>query len=72
MDLLEIKERLEAEGYVIDEGNLIAGPFIPDGRCRIYDPTSMHIVAEGRTVEKALLDCPTSEEGWQLARRYCR
>lgn len=55
----EIRER-EAEvtntGLEIDEGNLIAGPFIPDGNVRIYDPETLTVVAEGSNVEEALRD----------------
>lgn len=69
MDLTEIQERLSAEGFLIDEGNLIGGPFIPDGRCRIYNPTSMYILAEGRTLEEAIRECPATELEWQMVPR---
>ena len=48
------REEVEALGLVIDEGNLIAGPFIPDGRTRIYEPETYNVRGEGQTLEEAL------------------
>lgn len=51
---MSIREELEGRGFVLDEGCLIDGPFIPDGTVRIYatdDP--FHVVAQGETVAEA-------------------
>lgn len=51
---MELEEQLAALGYTVDHGDLIAGPFIPDGAVRIYrgdDPYD--IVGEGDTLEEA-------------------
>jgi hypothetical protein len=57
----ELLAIVHAQGFVVDEGNLISGPFIPDGRVRIYDPETNDVLAQGRTIEEALADCPSSE-----------
>lgn len=44
---------VEGLGFVLDHGNLISGPFIPDGHVRIYRPETIRVVAEGRTVAEA-------------------
>lgn len=37
VDDRELEEALAAEGLTVDHGNLIGGPFIPDGTVRICD-----------------------------------
>lgn len=51
---MTLEEQLAAQGLTVDEGNLIDGPFIPDGRVRVYrgdDPWD--IVGEGDTLGEA-------------------
>ena len=51
---MELEEQLVALGYTVDHGNLIDGPFIPDGTVRIYrgdDPWD--IAGQGATLEDA-------------------
>jgi methylmalonyl-CoA mutase cobalamin-binding subunit len=53
----EIRELLEERDLVLDEGCLIAGPFIPDGTVRIYaegDPYT--VLGEGQTIQEAYGD----------------
>jgi len=58
-DYSERRECIEAAGYVIDEGNLIAGPFISDGRVRIYCADTHNVVCEERTLKEAVYFFPT-------------
>lgn len=51
------EEALEAEGLIIDRGDLIWGPFIPDGIIRILDGAGS-VVGQGRTLEEAVGDLP--------------
>ena len=51
-------EKLSEHGLLVDEGNLIQGPFIPDGRVRIYRESDHSVVAEGRTYEEAVANLP--------------
>lgn len=48
------QEAIEALGLIIDEGNLIAGPFIPDGTVRVYDPETIVVWGEGPSLVEAL------------------
>ena len=48
----EILELLESRGLLIDDGCVIGGPFIPDGRYRIYDE-DYTILGEGSSLRKA-------------------
>jgi len=51
---MELEEQLVALGYTVDHGNLIDGPFIPDGTVRIYrDDDPWDIVGQGDTLEDA-------------------
>jgi hypothetical protein len=52
----EIRQVLEAQGLVVDDGNLISGPFIPDGRVRIHSPGSVSILGDGSTLAEAYAD----------------
>lgn len=47
----EILQELTCRGLQVDEGNVIGGPFIPDGVVRIYDDSGVR--GEGRTLEEA-------------------
>lgn len=49
----QIRE-LKARGFNIDEGNLIDGPFIPDGMVRIYRVNDSNVFICELTVEEAL------------------
>jgi len=51
---LDRQSTVEALGLVIDEGNLISGPFIPDGTVRIYDPETVSVWGEGDSLKEAL------------------
>jgi hypothetical protein len=53
MDDATIRAACEALGLVLDEGCLIAGPFIPDGTSRVYDPVTSRVLGEGKTNEEA-------------------
>lgn len=57
VDEREIEEALAAEGITVDHGNLIGGPFIPDGTVRILDWYS-NVVGEGRTLAEAVEALP--------------
>lgn len=57
----ELEEQLVALGYTVDHGDLIAGPFIPDGTVRVYrgdDPWD--VAGEGATLEDAASFLDTS------------
>jgi hypothetical protein len=61
MDEYEIKQRiteLHERGLDIDEGNLIGGPFIPDGMVRIYRTSDHSVIVCECTVEEALNSVP--------------
>lgn len=47
IDEKEFRSLLEERGFELDEGNLIAGPFIPDGRWRVYRTDDHLVIAEG-------------------------
>lgn len=49
-------------GFDVDLGNVIGGPFIPDGTVRIYETASNNVIAQGPSLEEAYasltLSCP--------------
>ena len=49
----EMLKDLDKRDYGVDEGNVIGGPFIPDGRVRIYHRLTNHVESEGATLEEA-------------------
>lgn len=51
----EILEKIAERGFSVDEGNLIGGPFIPDGRIRIVDSECSE-KASGKTLKDAYED----------------
>jgi hypothetical protein len=51
-----LREILERAGLAVDEGDLISGPFIPDGTTRIYDPDSNRVLGAGDTLAAAFAD----------------
>lgn len=53
MDDATLMALIERAGLAVDEGNLIAGPFIPDGTVRIYDPDTLDVRGEGATLADA-------------------
>jgi len=60
----EVREACEELGLVLDEGNLIQGPFIPDGTCRIYpEGEPYQILGSGSTPEEAWEGLPSSIDG---------
>jgi hypothetical protein len=63
----EIREEIDSWGLAIDEGNLIGGPFISDGKVRIYDPDTSSVKGEGVNIEEAWEDYEfrkRNEEVW--------
>ena len=57
MDQFEINEKiaeLRERGFEIDEGNLIDGPWIPDGTIRIYRVSDNNLYICASSVEEAL------------------
>lgn len=52
----ELLNAVELDGFHVDHGDQIDGPWIPDGTVRIYDPSTLNIYGYGRTVEEALDD----------------
>jgi hypothetical protein len=53
MDHEDMMAVLAAHDLEVDEGCLIGGPFIPDGRVRIYRPDDLRVMGEGKTFEEA-------------------
>lgn len=51
MNESEFRERLAQMGLELDEGNVIGGPFIPDGTYRVYDPDTHGVVDCNRDLE---------------------
>lgn len=54
MDEREFRDLLAERGLELDEGNLIQGPFIPDGMWRVYDPETRDVKAQGRGFEAVM------------------
>lgn len=51
---MTLEEHLIERGYTVDHGDLIGGPFIPDGTVRIYrDGNPSDLAGEGRTLKEA-------------------
>lgn len=53
-----LEAALAEHGLALDAGNVIGGPFIPDGIYRIYRPGDLGIVGSGSTLEAAIDDLP--------------
>lgn len=49
----QLRESIERQGFAIDEGNVIGGPFTPDGTVRIYEAASGIVHGEGSTLAEA-------------------
>ena len=49
---------LEEHGLIVDFGNRISGPFIPDGYVRIHKDDNFTVVGEGSTLEAAVESLP--------------
>lgn len=49
----DILDALQEKELEVDHGNLIAGPFISDGRVRIYCPETHDVRGEGDTLQEA-------------------
>jgi hypothetical protein len=59
----DVRRELDERGLVLDEGNLISGPFIPDGTVRIYHPDDPCLVlGEGATIKEAFEDLEMRQE----------
>ena len=55
MNEQEILDICFDRGWTVDFGDLISGPYIPDGTVRIYeDDNPYNIVAEGATLQDAV------------------
>lgn len=65
MDERELESALEEHGLAVDEGNVIGGPFIPDGRYRLYSCETHDVICESRTREGLIEDF----ESWLCFRR---
>jgi len=50
--IVELPDR----GLVLSYGDEIAGPWVCDGTIRIYDPESMRILAQGRSLLRVCED----------------
>lgn len=57
-----VEEALAGIGLTVDRGDLIDGPFIPDGTVRICD-RGASVLAEGRTLEEAVGNLPDGLRG---------
>ena len=51
----EILRELDENDLKVDQGNTVGGPFIDDGRVRIYGD-DVGVVGEGATLEEAYRD----------------
>ena len=51
----ELEDRVGPR-FSVDPGWVIGGPFIPDGRVRIYDEETLSVVAEGEGWDEAWED----------------
>ena len=49
MDEREFQAALAEHGFAVDEGNAIGGPFIPDGRYRIYRQETHEMLCDSKT-----------------------
>jgi hypothetical protein len=49
MDEYDFRVALEDHGLAVDEGNVIGGPFIPDGRYRIYNLSTHDVICDAKT-----------------------
>ena len=59
----DIQDFFQELGLVLDEGNLISGPYIPMGYVRIYaEEEPYNILGEGNTVEEAYKDFMDRQE----------
>ena len=54
---------LEGAGLAVDHGDLISGPFIPDGTVRVYDPDTGDVLGEGDTLAAAAANVQHLELG---------
>jgi hypothetical protein len=55
--LAKLQERVQELGLILDEGNLIDGPFIPDGTLRVHPPDDpFQILAQGEDPAEVLSD----------------
>lgn len=52
----EIIQHLADLGCAVDEGMTIGGPFIPDGRVRVFREDSLDLLAEGASLQEAFED----------------
>jgi hypothetical protein len=59
MDDKSLQGLLERAGFAVDHGDLIAGPFIPDGTVRVYDPETSRILGRGDTLAEAYEEAAT-------------
>lgn len=69
-DEAEILELLEQAELAVDYGNLISGPFIPDGTVRIYRPETISVLGRGATLVEAVEDLPSGIV--EFSRSSCR
>lgn len=53
MDEREIRFEVSERGLAIDDGNVIGGPFIPDGIVRIYDRSTYYVAGSGHDLRSA-------------------
>lgn len=51
-----LQEILERAGLAVDHGDLISGPFIPDGTVRVYDPDTDRVLGSGDTLAAAFAE----------------
>jgi hypothetical protein len=49
MDDFDFRAALDEHNLVVDEGNVIGGPFIPDGRYRLYVIDTHDVICEAKT-----------------------
>lgn len=69
-DEVGLLKLLEEAELAVDHGNLISGPFIPDGTVRIYRPETLSILGRGATLVEAVEDLPSGVV--EFSRSPCR